>query len=177
MNIPDTYEEFVAQVMREFFGVDARRGQIFLGRITQRNIKVDVSFELCIAGGARVLVVIECKHYKSKVSVDDVEEFHSKIDDIGAHKGIMITTLGYQAGSKKAALGRGIGLALLTTDSQPGEIKYIVNTVGAVPKSYPPLPDLLQGNICGLISPLESGMRFNGFGQLLGILLVDSQSR
>jgi restriction system protein len=61
---------------------------------------------------------VECKCYAHKVSVDDIEEFHSKIDDIGAHKGIMVTTVGYQEGAVKTARGRGIALALLTTGTR-----------------------------------------------------------
>jgi Restriction endonuclease len=172
MSASDEYEMFVAEVMREVFGVDAIRGKDFVGRVTQRKIKVDAAFELEIAGGARLLCILECKHYKHRVSVADVEEFHSKLDDIGAHKGIMLTTVGYQEGAKKAALGRGIALALLTSESQPGEIAYVV----AGPRTFRPvqIPDLLQGNICGLITDYEYGMRFNGFGQVIGMLIVDA---
>lgn len=177
MNIPEQYEEFVSQVMREFFDVDAVRGTTFVGRVTDRKIKVDASFELRIAGGANLLVILECKHYKDKVSVDDVEEFHSKIDDIGAHKGIMFTTKGYQSGAKKAALGRGIALALLTIDSQPGEIQYIVATAAEVPMREHQLPDLLQGNLVGVVSQSESGIRFGGFGQLMGMLVMEALIR
>lgn len=168
------YEHFVTNCLNEFFSVEALRSTIHEGRITRRTIKVDASFRLKVAGGASILVVVECKHYKNKVSVDDVEEFHSKLDDIGAHKGIMVTTVGFQAGARKAAIGRGIALALLTKDSQPGEIQYIVNSAAAAPEP-PEIQDVLQGNVCGLIADHEAGLRFNGFGQLLGMLLIDVQ--
>ena len=95
--------------------------------MSQREIKVDVSFNYDIAG-ANLLFLVECKCYSHKVPVDDVEEFHSKLDDIGAHKGILITTRGFQDGAIKTARGRGIALAMLTTEHQPGELKYVVNS-------------------------------------------------
>lgn len=170
------YEDFVLRVSREFYGVDAVRGKVFIGRITKRKIKVDVSFEMATLGGARILTVLECKRYNHKVSVEDVEEFHSKIDDIGAHKGVMVTTRGYQDGAKLAAIGRGIGLALLTTEPQPGELQlqYVVASGGGAMPVRPPSSDLLQGNICGVLSKRENGFRFDGFGHLLGILLIDA---
>lgn len=175
MSASTEYEDFVASVLNEFFGVEALRATIHEGRISQRRIKIDVSFTLKIAGGASVLCIVECKHYKNKVSVEDVEEFHSKLDDIGAQKGIMITTVGYQVGARKAAIGRRIALALLTKDSQPGEIQYIANSLAPSPER-PEIRDVLQGNVCGVIADFEPGLRFNGFGQLLGMLLIDAQA-
>lgn len=73
--------------------------------------------------GARILCIVECKCYSKRVGVADVEEFHSKLDDIGAHKGIMITTIGFEAGAKKAAEGRGIGLLILGENQAAGAIR------------------------------------------------------
>jgi hypothetical protein len=73
-------------VIASFVGVDVFHGKSYEGRITGRKIKVDVSFTLSIAGGAKLLVIVECKNYNHRVPVDDVEELHSKIDDIGAQK-------------------------------------------------------------------------------------------
>lgn len=174
MSDSSDYEDFVASVIRETSGVDMHQRRIFRGRITGRRIQVDACFELTIAGGAKLLFVLECKLYKNRVSVSDVEEFHSKLDDIGAHKGIMITTVGYQAGAKRAAIGRGIALALLSPDSQPGEIKYIANSATLHPASRRKNKNALQGNIFGLISTThEGGLRFEGFIQLLGMLVID----
>jgi len=83
---------------------------------------VDVSFDGQLLG-ARILGLVECKCYKSRVEVSDVEEFHSKHDDIGAHKGIMFTTVGYEAGAKKVAKGRGIALFILREGQEPGELR------------------------------------------------------
>lgn len=170
------YEEFVQKVVESLVGVDVFHGREFEGRISGRKIKVDVSFELQIAGGANMLVLVECKHYKHSVPVDDVEEFHSKIDDIGAHKGILITTVGFQNGAVKAARGRRIGLALLTENQQPGEIAYIVNYATKFSFSPKKSTEFFQGNIRCLLSTGESGMRFTSFSQVVGMLIVDSHA-
>jgi hypothetical protein len=171
------YEIFVQNVIGSFVGVDVLHGREYEGRITGRKIKVDVSFVLQIAGGATILVVVECKHYGHKVPVDDVEEFHSKLDDIGAQKGILVTTKGFQDGAIKAAKGRRIALALLTKDHQPGEIRYVVNRAGPVqPMPLAASTEFFQGNVQGLISEARGGLRFESFSQLLGMLIVDAQT-
>jgi len=174
----EEYEVFVSQVVASLVGVDVFRGQTYVGRVTGRRIKVDVSFSLSMAGGAELLVLVECKHYSHRVPVDDVEEFHSKIDDIGAHKGIMITTVGFQAGALKAAKGRRIALALLTTEPQPGEIRYIMASADkrATPPPYRTNNQFLQGNVKGVLGAETGGLRFESGGGLIGMLLVEAMA-
>jgi hypothetical protein len=177
-NASEEYESFVSQVIASLVGFQVFEGRTYVGRISGRNIKVDVSFVLNVAGGADVLVLVECKHYKSKVPVDDVEEFHSKIDDIGAHKGILITTIGFQSGALKAAKGRRIALALLTKEPQPGEIRYVM--ASARERELPPgreSRDFLQGNIKGVLGIDSGSIRFENGGGLIGMLLAEAMSR
>lgn len=120
------------------------------------------------------MVLVECKSYNHRVPVDDVEEFHSKLDDIGAQKGIMVTTLGFQNGAIKAARGRRIALALLTQKPQPGEISYVVNRAGPRIEFYREVSkEFFQGNIKGLISETSS-LRFESFSQIIGMLIIDA---
>ena len=71
--------------------------------------QIDVSAEFKIAG-AKILIVIECKQYTRSVGVDDVLVLASRIEDIGAHKGILVATTGFQAGAFKIAQSRRIAL-------------------------------------------------------------------
>jgi len=170
------YEAFVQRVVESLVGVKVFHGRQYAGRITGRKIKVDVSFVLRIAGGADLLVLVECKHYGHRVPVGDVEEFHSKLDDVGAHKGILVTTVGFQDGAIKAATGRRIALALLTGEAQPGEIEYIVNLAGPwTPVHRPRSNEFFQGNIRGLIAETRGGLRFESFSQVLGMLIIDAK--
>ena len=173
----EEYENFVSQVVSSLVGVEVFERKAYVGRISGRSIKVDVSFVLRVAGGANLLVLVECKHYNHRVPVDDVEEFHSKIDDIGAQKGILITTVGFQSGAIKAAKGRRIALALLTKEPQPGEIRYVMASAGE--RELPPRREnheFLQGNIKGVLGTNSGGIRFESGGGLTGMLLVEAMA-
>ncbi len=171
------YELFVKHLVEELSaesGVEVCHQRQYQGRISGRAIKIDVSFETEVIG-SKILVLVECKNYNKAVPVDDVEEFHSKIDDIGAHKGIIVTTVGYQEGAIKTAKGRGIALALLTKDIQKGEMVYVVNAA-APPRPPEPSNRLFQGNFklwgdwWG--GEHDGGFRFESFGQLWSILAL-----
>jgi len=126
MNSND-YEIFtqnVIQELRDVENVTVYHLKEYIGRISQRKIKVDVSFETSVIGSS-ILVLVECKYYKNVVDVGEVEEFHSKLDDIGAHKGIVITTQGFQEGAIKTAKGRGIALATLNPELANHGLCYI----------------------------------------------------
>ncbi|MDP2045843.1 MAG: restriction endonuclease [Deltaproteobacteria bacterium] len=169
---PYEYEQFTQKVIASLVGVTVQHQRVYTGRISQREIKVDVSFNYTIAG-ANLLFLVECKCYGHSVPVDDVEEFHSKIDDIGAHKGIMVTTVGFQEGAVKTARGRGIALALLTNEHQPGELVYVVNSVGP-PKPMPANTGFWRGNLRGPLDSYGGGFRFESIGQFLGMLCMDA---
>jgi hypothetical protein len=167
-NDSDTYEQFTQRVINELVGVTVYHKKIYTGRISHRDIIIDVSFNYSVAG-SDLLFIVECKCYNHAVPVDDVEEFHSKIDDIGAHKGIMVTTVGFQSGAIKTAKGRGISLALLTKEHQKGELVYVVNTTGPV-KPQPSHEGFWQGTL----DCYDGGLRFEGIGQFLGMLCMDA---
>jgi len=170
----EEYEQFTQKVIKELVGVTVHPQKIYKGRVSQRDIKVDVSFNYTIAG-ADLLFLVECKCYNHAVPVDDVEEFHSKVDDIGAHKGIMVTTVGFQKGTIKTAKGRGIALALLTKERQKGELVYVVNVAGP-PKRSQPNEGFWQGNFRGPLDNFDGGFRFESMGQFLGMLVMDTMS-
>ena len=171
----DLYETFTQDVISSLVGVDVYHQKVYTGRVSQRDIKVDVSFNYSVAG-SKLLFLVECKYYRHSVSVDEVEEFHSKIDDIGAHKGILVTTVGFQEGAIKTAQGRGIALALLTKEYQPRELRYIVNSVSA-PRERPPNQLFWQGNLKGPVGNYGGGFRFESVGQFLGMLCMDEMDK
>jgi len=171
----DKYEKFTQQVIKELVGVKVHHHKVYIGRVSQREIKIDVSFNYTIAG-ADLLFLVECKCYNHAVPVDDVEEFHSKIDDIGAHKGILVTTVGFQEGTIKTAKGRGIALALLTKEHQKGELRYIVNSAAPL-KPPPPNISFWQGNFRGPLDHYDGGFRFESMGQFWGMLVMDAMKK
>lgn len=78
-----------------------------------------------------IIVVIECKDYSGSIPVDDVEEFHAKLQQIGADntKGIMITrNAEFQRGALNYAKSKHIALARILPDDQ---IHYIMHMLTA----------------------------------------------
>jgi hypothetical protein len=171
-DVSDAYERFVQQVMEALTGVEVHHKRVYVGRVSRREIEVDISFETSIAG-ARLLCLVECKCYRKSVSVNEVEEFHSKLDDIGAHKGIMVTTIGFQDGAVKVAEGRGIVLALLTKNHLPGELRFVVSAAGSPRPSMETNERFWQGNLRGPLGKYSGGFRFESGPQFLSVLFLD----
>jgi hypothetical protein len=108
-------------------GLDPGSCKIFMGkgyysRDRNKEIVVDLSIELVPPGTneAALIWIWECKDYGKPVSVSHVEEFHSKLEQIGADKtkGTMITTARYQTSAIMYAQSKGIGLTRLVDGSR-----------------------------------------------------------
>lgn len=57
-----------------------------------------------------IKVLCECKRYKNRVNREKVAALHRKIESVGAHKGILITTSNFQSGAIDYAQKHGIAL-------------------------------------------------------------------
>lgn len=118
------YELEVAQALEEDlasgrFGLipsraNVRRRPSYFSRDRQKDIVFDVSVEVFREGASQPywIWVWECKNYDHVVPVDDAEEFHAKLDQIGADrtKGTMISPKGFAKGTVEYARAKGIGL-------------------------------------------------------------------
>jgi hypothetical protein len=82
------------------------------GKITKRKRQIDVSLRFK-HGFYEYLLIVECKNYKNKVPVKDVEAFQTKKQDVGADRAVMVTTVGYQAGAIETARAYNIELRTL----------------------------------------------------------------
>lgn len=65
------------------------------------QIDVKASFE--IFSGSIVIVLVECKLYKNPVKKERVEILRSRLQSLGAHKGMIFSTSGFQKGAVKFA--------------------------------------------------------------------------
>ena len=63
-----------------------------------------------VAMGVVFKVLCECKQYKRPVGRDKVSELQSKILSLGANKGILLSTSGFQSGAIQYAKKHGIAL-------------------------------------------------------------------
>jgi hypothetical protein len=114
-----TYELFVKRACESLLkddGIAVHHRRKYLGRSGQ-TYEIDLSFTFKKAS-VDFLVLIECKHYAHKVRLNDVATFAFKLDDIGAQKGILFSTIGFQRGVLKIA--RSSGIALVKVDKPEG---------------------------------------------------------
>lgn len=88
----------------------------------------DISIESYIPNSKEYSFVniIECKHLNKNVGVEDIEEFDSKLTQIGRHnsKGIIVTNKGFAKNSINIAKSMKIGLIKVKSDNQLDWINY-----------------------------------------------------
>lgn len=83
-----------------------------IGKRTGRKRQIDISIKFKHSFYS-YLLVIECKNYKSNVPISEVEAFKTKLEDVGADKGIMVASKGFQQGAIETAKAYGIELFTL----------------------------------------------------------------
>lgn len=109
------YEAYVSgSLKRRFPHAEIKTNQKMPGK------KSGVIRQIDVLVSVREPVVVDCKCYRRKVHVKDVEAFLGMLDDLCVEFGILVTTRGYS----KAALSRAkndprnIDLQILTPDRQ-----------------------------------------------------------
>ncbi len=73
-----------------------------LGNLSGVKRQIDVLIEAEIYGN-KFLTVVDAKMYNKAIDVKDVEEFLGFVKDVGAHRGLMVTTIGYSAAALERA--------------------------------------------------------------------------
>jgi restriction system protein len=68
--------------------------------------------------GAEFLVVVECKHHKNPVKRELVQVLRDRVRSLSAHKGMLFSTGGFQAGAIEYALSQRIALVHFTEGGQ-----------------------------------------------------------
>jgi translation initiation factor 2 beta subunit (eIF-2beta)/eIF-5 len=68
------------------------------------------------------VTIVECKRWKDPVSRDRIDVLAATVEDLGASKGVMFTTSGYEEGAKQYAEHKGLDLFLVRdlTDEEWG---------------------------------------------------------
>jgi hypothetical protein len=162
----ESYEAFVEQICREL--AEARGITVFSKRTYRstsgRDIEIDVSFEF-EAMGARIFCLIECKHHRRRVEAVDVLTFAKTIELVRAHKGIIVSTAGFQRGAVIEADREGIALATLD-GAGPDSFRYVVRAPHRLPR-------LVQGHAYLVPDPAAGdagGVPFDSAVQLVRLL-------
>ncbi len=102
-------EELVTAILHEC-GMDARR-QIHLS-VPRGSITVDV-FAKEEVNGIVQNIICECKYWKTNIPSATVREFRTVMQETGAHRGYIISKVGFQTGAVEAAMSTNIELLTL----------------------------------------------------------------
>jgi restriction system protein len=84
--------------------------------IHREQIKgLDGSYEIDVTArfralGADFLVLVECKHHKNPIKREMVQVLHNRVQSVGAQKGMLFSTCGFQKGAIEYAEAHGIAL-------------------------------------------------------------------
>jgi hypothetical protein len=92
-------------------GYKAERGVKIKGVRGKHQVDVAACFEF---GGLCYSVIVECKYWNERVKKAQVAVLSSVVSDIGAEKGIIISTKGFQKGALE--LAKNSNIELLTFD-------------------------------------------------------------
>ena len=98
------------------------------------EFKFDVTIRFTAFGGAKFLVVCECKKHKNPIKRDVIQTLKSKKESVGAQKGFVIATASFQSGAEEYAKKHGIALCEIVS----GDIAYIQNNAQ---RTLPPIPE------------------------------------
>lgn len=134
----DKFENRVFELIKDLldkdeFVVSGKRSFIYQKReyyseLRKGNIICDISIETFLpnAKNYSILNIIECKYLNKNVSIDDIEEFDSKLTQIGKHnsKGILASNKGFSKSTINFAKSLKIGLLKIKNDNQTEWINY-----------------------------------------------------
>ena len=106
------YEVEILELLKaEFPDSQISENQFREGRYSKTQRQIDILIEGTIAGH-RFSVVIDAKYYARSVDVKGVEEFIGMVNDIGAHKGLIITKEGYSDAALERAFNDPLDIEL-----------------------------------------------------------------
>lgn len=110
------YEKVIADTTNKYPNCTVVSDQKVTGVRSGVTRQVDVWVTGDIAGH-EIKLAIECKLYKAKVDIKTVDAFIGFLEDVGADKGVLITTTGFTSGAQSRAKASGIDLEVMTFES------------------------------------------------------------
>ena len=126
---PTEFEKFCLETLKAYAEKESLKD--FEIRHNQKVETYDGTYQIDVlaeytALGCRDTVVVECKKYTRNVERSVVAELYAKVQSIGAQKGILISTSGFQKDAVKFAGVHGIALWQVCEEA----IKHITNAMG-----------------------------------------------
>jgi restriction system protein len=100
---------------------------------------IDTSVRFRVLGGAELLVLVEAKLQNRPVERTVTQKLFQIVLSTGAHKGIIVSTSGFQRGALDFAGAHGIALVQLVD----GQMTYKTRSVDSKPQFVPGLPEFV----------------------------------
>ena len=94
-------EQVLSELTRRYPNASIRRNVMVPGRHSGVVRQLDLLIEELVLDSP-IRIVVDAKHRRDRIDVNDVEAFLSMMSDVDAHRGLLISSSGYT----KAALGR-----------------------------------------------------------------------
>ncbi len=91
------------------------------------DYEIDVMVTLEILDGADIFILVECKRFKNPIKLDVIMLLNRKLQEFGAHKGMVFSTSGFQSGALAFATEHKIA----TITVQDGKTNYPTRLLGA----------------------------------------------
>jgi len=120
-------------------GYDSQHREVVEGHDGDYEIDVTVRFG---ALDAEFLVLVECKHYKNPVKREVIQSLHSKLLSVGAQKGMVFSSSGFQSGALEFAKAHGIA----TVQLAEGRTSYFTKSLGG-PSEPPPWANIEPSSV------------------------------
>jgi hypothetical protein len=121
----EIFDHFQKQYSDAVVTLDAKR----MGLFSKVNRQIDILVEQYVAGN-KIVIVVDGKYFNKKVDVKAVESFIGMLEDIGAHKGLLISKEGFS----EAAYNRAhFGPSEIELDILNFKDFHLFQSVGAIP--------------------------------------------
>lgn len=134
---PGEYEQAVKAILDAAAGgvvaYSSRHLESIAGSDGDYIFDVTARFE---ALGVAFLVLVECKRYRRRVERQEVQVLWAKMQSVGAQKGMLFATAGFQQGAVEVAQAHGIALVRLAA----GEPEFVSRDGDSGPASGAPAP-------------------------------------
>ena len=93
------------------------------------DYQIDIYAEF-IAMSVKFKVIVECKRYTRSIEREKIVLLADKVRSLGANKGVLISTSGFQTGAVEYAKTHGIALIQILD-------KHIMHIQASIPQKYP----------------------------------------
>lgn len=102
------------------------------------DFEIDVSVRFSAFGGARFLILCECKKHKHPMKREVVQVLNDRKRSVGAQKGILVSTAKFQSGAEEYASRHGIALIQLINGAMRYAQASVSDSAFAIPDNADP---------------------------------------